>query len=212
MASQTAQAEAALAASADSALAGDQLADQAAPLDALLVDAALGTYRRFAPDMSAAKLAVALARRPRATGRRMGGLAAELVRIGAGTSSLAPATRDRRFADPAWTQNPVLRRIVQAYLAAGRIADELVGEAGLGSRDERRVRFGVENLIGALSPSNLPLVNPTSAKAAIDTGGLNFIRGGTAWRGTWRPHHESRKWWTGQPLKWAATSRSRRAR
>jgi poly[(R)-3-hydroxyalkanoate] polymerase subunit PhaC len=178
MASHTAQAGAAPPPSADTAPTSDQLADQAAPLDALLVDAALGTFRRFAPDMSAAKLTVALARRPRATGRRIGGLAAELVRIGAGTSGLAPTTRDRRFADPAWSQNPLLHRIVQAYLAAGRTADELVGEAGLGSRDERRVRFGVENLIEALSPSNLPLVNPASAKAAVDTGGLNFIHGG----------------------------------
>ena len=164
--------------SADTAPADDRLADQAAPLDALLVDAALGTFRRFAPDMSAAKLAVALARRPDTTGRRLGGLAAELARIGAGTSSLTPATRDRRFADPAWMQNPLLRRIVQAYLAAGRTAEGLVGEAGLGSRDDRRVRFGAENLIEALSPSNVPLVNPASAKAAIDTGGLNFLRGG----------------------------------
>jgi polyhydroxyalkanoate synthase len=164
--------------SAGTAPADDRLADQAAPLDALLVDAALGTFRRFAPDMSTAKLAVGLARRPRTTGRRMGGLAAELVRIGAGTSSLAPATRDRRFADAAWTRNPLLRRMVQTYLAAGRTAEELVGEAALGSRDDRRIRFGVENLIEALSPSNLPLVNPASAKAAIDTGGLNFIRGG----------------------------------
>ena len=37
------------------------IADQAAPLGALLADAAFGTFRRFAPDASAAKLAVALA-------------------------------------------------------------------------------------------------------------------------------------------------------
>src|SRR5215467_14525400 len=164
--------------SADTAPANDRLADQAAPLDALLVDAALGTFRRYVPDMSAAKLAVGLARRPDTTGRRMGGLAAELARIGAGTSSLAPDTRDRRFADPAWMQNPLLRRIVQAYLAAGRTAEGLVGEARLGSRDDRRVRFGAENLNEALAPSNMPMVNPASAKAAIDTGGLNFLRGG----------------------------------
>ena len=41
-----------------------ETADQAAPLDALLADAALGTFRRFAPDASAAKFAAALARRP----------------------------------------------------------------------------------------------------------------------------------------------------
>jgi poly[(R)-3-hydroxyalkanoate] polymerase subunit PhaC len=178
MAIQTEQPGAPLPGPADTAPASNQLADQAAPLDALLVDATLGAVRRFAPDISAAKLAVGLARRPRTTGRRMGGLAAELVRIGAGTSGLAPDTRDRRFADPAWTQNPLLRRIVQAYLAAGRTAEELAGEAELGSRDERRVRFGVENMVEALSPSNLPLVNPASAKAAIDTGGLSLVRGG----------------------------------
>ncbi len=156
----------------------EELADQAAPLDALLVDAALGTARRFAPDASAAKFAAGLARRPRTTGRRLGSLVAELARIGAGTSALTPAKRDRRFADPAWTENALLRRLVQAYLAAGQTAEQLVGDAALDSRDEKRVRFGVENLAEALSPSNLPLVNPASAKAVIDTGGLNIVRGG----------------------------------
>jgi polyhydroxyalkanoate synthase subunit PhaC len=153
-------------------------ADQAAPLDALLADAALGTFRRFAPDASGAKFAAALARRPYTTGRRLNSLAAELVRIGAGTSALAPDRRDRRFADPAWTGNALLRRIVQSYLAAGQTADQLIQDAGLGPRDEKRVRFGAGNLIEAASPSNVPLVNPSSAKAAIDTGGLSLARGG----------------------------------
>jgi polyhydroxyalkanoate synthase len=156
----------------------DELADQAAPLDALLVDAALGPLRRFAPDASTAKFAAGLGRRPRTTGRRLGGLAAELVRIGAGTSTVAPSRRDRRFADPAWTENPLLRRVVQAYLSAGQTAERLVGDAALGWRDEQRVRFFVENLVEALAPSNVPLVNPASAKAAIDTAGLNLVRGG----------------------------------
>jgi hypothetical protein len=50
MAVQIAQPGAALPGPADTAPAGDQLADQAAPLDAFLVDAALDTFRRFAPD------------------------------------------------------------------------------------------------------------------------------------------------------------------
>ena len=41
-----------------------------------------------------------------------------------------------------------------------------------------RVRFLAENLEDALSPSNVPLVNPASAKAAIDTAGLNLVHGG----------------------------------
>jgi poly[(R)-3-hydroxyalkanoate] polymerase subunit PhaC len=135
-------------------------AGQAGPLDALLADAGLGTFRRFAPDASAAKFAAALARRPHTTGRRMSSLAAELMRIGAGTSALAPARGDRRFADPAWTGNALLRRIVQSYLAAGQTTGQLIRDAGLGPRDEKRVRFGAGNLIEAMSPSNVPLVNP----------------------------------------------------
>jgi polyhydroxyalkanoate synthase subunit PhaC len=156
----------------------DDVADQAAPLDALLVDAALGPLRRFAPDASTVKFALQLARRPTATGRRLVGLAAELARIGAGISTVAPSKRDRRFTDPAWTENPLLRRAVQAYQVAGRTAEQLIGDAALGWRDDRRMRFLVENLVAALSPSNLPLVNPASAKAAIDSAGLNFVRGG----------------------------------
>ena len=156
----------------------DDVAEQAAPLDALLVEAALGPLRRFAPDRSTARFAFHLARRPLTTGRRLAGLATELARIGVGTSTVAPSKRDRRFNDPAWTENPLLRRIVQAYQAAGQTAEQLVGDAALGWRDERRTRFLVENLVAALSPSNLPLVNPASAKAVVDTAGMNFLRGG----------------------------------
>jgi polyhydroxyalkanoate synthase len=156
----------------------DELADQAAPLDALLVDAALGPMRRLAPNSSTARFAVRLARSPRTTGRRLGSLTAELARVVAGTSTLAPSKRDRRFADPAWTENPLLRRAVQGYLAAGRTTEQLVGDAALDWRDDQRVRFLTENLVEALSPSNVPLVNPASAKAAIDTAGVNLVRGG----------------------------------
>jgi len=155
-----------------------QLADEAAPLDALLVDAALGPLRRFTPDSSTVRFAARLAGQPLTVGRRARGLAAEFARIAVGTSVVAPPKRDRRFADPAWTENPLLRRIVQAYLAAERTADELVDDAALDWRDDKRIRFLEDNLAGALSPSNVPLVNPASAKAAIDSGGLNLARGG----------------------------------
>jgi polyhydroxyalkanoate synthase subunit PhaC len=155
-----------------------QLADEAAPLDALLVDAALGPLRRFTPDASTVRFAASLARQPVTVGRRARSLAAEFGRIAVGTSALAPPKRDRRFADLAWTENPLLRRLVQAYLAAERTGDELVEDAALDWRDDKRIRFLADNLAEALSPSNVPLVNPASAKAAIDSGGLTLARGG----------------------------------
>jgi poly[(R)-3-hydroxyalkanoate] polymerase subunit PhaC len=152
--------------------------DLAAPLDALLVDAVFGPLRRLAPDMSLARFAGRLAGRPVTTAARLGRFAVDLTRVGLGRSDLAPAPRDRRFTDPAWTANPVLRRILQAYLAAGKTVNQLVDDAGLGWRDDQRVRFLTENLIAAAAPSNVPLLNPESAKAAIDSAGANFLRGG----------------------------------
>jgi len=152
--------------------------DVAAPLDAMLVDAAFGPLRQLAPDVSVARFVSKLARRPATTGQRLGELAGELVRIGRGSSTLTPDPKDRRFSDPAWAGNPLLRRLVQAYLATGRTVEQLLDDSGLDWRDDQRVRFLVENLMQALAPSNVPLVNPASAKAAIDTGGMNFVRGG----------------------------------
>lgn len=155
------------------------LAESAAPLDALLVDAALGPVRRFVPDQSTAKWALSLARRPGLTARRLGGLGAEAARILTGTSAVAPQRGDRRFTDDAWDQNPLLRRLVQLYLAGGQTAEQLVIDADLAARDDKRVQFFLENLIQATAPSNVPLVNPASAKAVIDTAGLSLVRGGT---------------------------------
>ena len=71
------------------------LAESAAPLDVLLVDAALGPLHRFLPDMSTAKWAVSLAGQPDTTARRLGELGAEAGRILTGTSTVAPDRRDR---------------------------------------------------------------------------------------------------------------------
>lgn len=155
------------------------LAEQAAPLDAPFIDAALSPVRRFVPDMSTAKWAVSLARTPGTTARRLGDLGGEVGRVLRGTSTVTPQRGDRRFTDTAWSENPLLRRLVQLYLAGSRTAERLVAEADLEPRDRKRVQFFLENLIQAAAPSNVPLVNPASAKAAIDTAGLSLVRGGT---------------------------------
>lgn len=153
------------------------MSEHAAPLDALLVSAAMGPVRRFAPDSSSARWVSQLARRPGTTARRLRDLALESVRIAAGTSTLTPDHADRRFADPAWSENPMLRRTAQLYLAAGRTAMCLVEDADLEWRDAERTRFLVQNAVEAFSPTNVPLLNPSSAKAVIDTGGLSLVRG-----------------------------------
>ncbi len=159
--------------------ADHESASHAVPLDSMLVQAATGPLRRFLPDSSTARWAGALARQPRTLPRRLGSFAVEAGRIAAGVSHYEPQRRDRRFADDAWKENPFLRRVVQLYLSGSDTVQHLVADADLEPRDEKRVQFFVDNVVEALSPSNLLLLNPTSAKAVIDTGGLSLLRGGS---------------------------------
>ncbi|WP_028934317.1 PHA/PHB synthase family protein [Pseudonocardia spinosispora] len=148
-----------------------------APLDLLLTDAAKGSWQRLLPDATALRLVRGLANRPRKVVGRLGGLAGELGRIATGSSAIEPEPRDRRFSDPAWSQNPLLRRALQAHLVTSRVAEALVEDARLSEPDRLRVQTTVSNLSDALAPSNNPLLNPRALKAVVDTGGANFLRG-----------------------------------
>ncbi len=149
----------------------------AAPLDLLLTDAALGVLNRVNPGGSGLRLAAALAARPRLVAGRTRNLLGELTRIAAGTSQVQPSRRDRRFTDPGWVGNPLLRRAMQAYLAAAQTAEGLAQDADLDWSDTERVGFVLRNLIDALAPSNNPVLNPAALKAAIDTGGGSALAG-----------------------------------
>jgi polyhydroxyalkanoate synthase subunit PhaC len=159
----------------------DQAADGdfAGALDLLLADGALGVLRRLRPDGIGFRLATSLAGKPQLISQQAVLLATELGQIATGRSDLTPHRKDRRFADQAWIQNPVLRRIVQAYLAGSRAAEDLLAgaSADLDWRDVERLKFLLTNVIAAVAPSNIPLLNPQAAKAVIDTGGASAIRG-----------------------------------
>jgi polyhydroxyalkanoate synthase subunit PhaC len=149
----------------------------AAPLDLLLTSSALGISERMKPHLSWGRFAVNLARKPSTVSARVSSLGHELVTIARGKSEVAPAKGDRRFADPAWRGNPLLKRSMQAYLATNRTVDELFADADLGWRDGERIRFVLDVLTEGLSPSNNPVLNPAGYKALIETGGLSAARG-----------------------------------
>jgi len=162
---------------AENADHADHADHAAAPFDAMLTDAALGSIRRWLPGSAGLRFVAALATRPRTVGQRVASLGAELAKVAVGSSEVEPAKGDRRFADPAWAGNPLLHRLVQGYLAAGRTVESLIEDADLDWRSAQRVRFLADNLVAAVAPSNSPLLNPAALKAAIDTGGRNYVRG-----------------------------------
>ena len=111
-----------------------------------------------------------LAARCRALGRDLAGVAA-------GTSAIAPARGDRRFTDPAWLQNPLYRRIGQAYLAAANAVTAAVDDAPLDWRRAEQARFAAGALVSAMAPTNTLPGNPAACRRAFDTGGLSLLRG-----------------------------------
>src|SRR6201984_2892029 len=103
-----------MATSKDSTTRVDELA---APLDLLLTSATKPFARRMMPNATWARFAGSLAQHPGAVADPVGTLTLELGHTATAKSPRAPARADKRFAYPAWEQNPLLHRIMQAYLA-----------------------------------------------------------------------------------------------
>lgn len=155
----------------------DELRDLSAPLDVLLTEATYSPRQRFFAADATLRFGSSLARHPRTVAGRVAGLARELGRVAVGDSEIAAPRGDRRFVDPAWTENPLFHRLMQAYLATGGTLDGLIRDAELDVQTERRVRFPLENVHDALAPANFPWSNPAAIKAAVSTRGASFVRG-----------------------------------
>jgi poly[(R)-3-hydroxyalkanoate] polymerase subunit PhaC len=149
-----------------------------AALDVLLTDAAVGSrWRRFVHPGAAAAVTAGLARHPDRAVRRVTRLGGELARVATGRSELRPGKGDRRFGDPAWETSWLLRRLLQAYLAAGGALDGLISDAEADWRTERQARFAATNVLDALAPTNFPWSNPAVLKDIVDHGGAGLARG-----------------------------------
>jgi polyhydroxyalkanoate synthase len=104
---------------------------------------------------------------------------ARLTGVALGTADVVVPERDKRFADPAWRENPVYRRLAQAYIVLSETLDRLA-EAPAGRGDWRRLaqaRYTSELLRAVLAPTNVLPGNPAALKRAFDTGGASVVRG-----------------------------------
>jgi polyhydroxyalkanoate synthase subunit PhaC len=128
---------------------------------------------------------------PRGVARETRRLAADTLRILAGKSDRAPGRGDRRFADPAWAQNPAFRRLSQEYLSLCESVGHLVDDLDTSQRswqDAERARFVANIVMSAAAPTNFLASNPAALKRAFDTGGLSVARGARQW---WRDVREN---------------------
>ncbi|MCL6250854.1 class I poly(R)-hydroxyalkanoic acid synthase [Altererythrobacter sp. KTW20L] len=85
---------------------------------------------------------------------------------------------DRRFADPAWREQPVFALLHQTYLLlAERIAQSVDEVEGLDDDERAQLRFATRGVLDAMSPSNFPLMNPVVLERTIESQGENLVKG-----------------------------------
>ncbi|MET1111152.1 MAG: class I poly(R)-hydroxyalkanoic acid synthase [Allosphingosinicella sp.] len=90
----------------------------------------------------------------------------------------APERGDRRFNDPAWSEEPVFDYLKQAYLLTAKRALEMVEAAeGLDEGARTRVEFFTQQYLNAISPANFAFTNPEAIRKAIDTGSISLLSG-----------------------------------
>jgi polyhydroxyalkanoate synthase len=91
---------------------------------------------------------------------------------------IAPERGDRRFADPAWSEEPIFDYLKQAYLLASkRMLDAVDGAEGIDDATRAQASFYTQSVLNALSPANFPHTNPEAIRRAIDTGSVSLISG-----------------------------------
>ena len=84
--------------------------------------------------------------------------------------------KDPRFADPAWRDNPLYRRLGQGYMAFCEAADRLA-EGNPDWRKRERAKFLTGILTSTLAPTNTLLGNPAALKRFYETGGMSLVAG-----------------------------------
>lgn len=89
----------------------------------------------------------------------------------------APERGDRRFSDPAWTEEPVYDWLKQAYLLSAKRMQEFVAAAPVDDATRAQVDFAGRQLMNALSPANFAHTNPQVARRTVESGGLSLLTG-----------------------------------
>jgi polyhydroxyalkanoate synthase len=101
----------------------------------------------------------------------------ELVRVAVGRSDVGPRRGDRRFSDPTWQQNPIFRRLLQAYLVEHDAVHRVIDDVELDTKSRARAHFAMSLLTEALAPTNFLLTNPDAVAKAVQTRGQSLAAG-----------------------------------
>lgn len=127
--------------------------------------------------LTTARMVLSLAlKQPLHSAKHVAHFGLELKNVMFGQSDLEADPTDRRFSDPAWSQNPLYRRYLQTYLAWRKELHQWIDESTLSPQDASRGHFVVNLMTEAMAPSN-SLANPMAVKRFFETGGKSLLDG-----------------------------------
>jgi len=90
---------------------------------------------------------------------------------------IAPGKGDRRFNNPAWSEQVVFDVFKQSYLLTSNYLMGLAGSADLDQTSQRKLEFFTRQMVDALSPANFAISNPEVLKATVESKGANLVKG-----------------------------------
>ncbi|MDI6624739.1 MAG: class I poly(R)-hydroxyalkanoic acid synthase, partial [Brevundimonas sp.] len=103
---------------------------------------------------------------------------ASTTRRAAGEEVATAPSKDKRFKDPAWSENPMFDVMRQSYLATADWMNGLVSSVeDIDPRTKRRAEFFTRLLTDAFSPSNFLASNPAALKALAESNGESLVKG-----------------------------------
>ena len=103
---------------------------------------------------------------------------ATTTRRAAGEDVPAASSKDKRFKDPAWSENPAFDVMRQSYLVTSDWMNGLVSSVDdVDPLTKRRAEFFTKLLTDAFSPSNFLASNPAALKALAESNGESLVKG-----------------------------------
>lgn len=85
------------------------------------------------------------------------------------------ARMDNRFKNPNWDKSPILDFIKQFYFIASDWVEDVSNVNG--EKSDPKAKFALKQMLDAVSPSNIPFLNPDVMSEFVKTGGGNFVNG-----------------------------------
>jgi polyhydroxyalkanoate synthase subunit PhaC len=114
---------------------------------------------------TAAKLFDRAFRNPAAMVEEGAQLAQILHQIASGDPTWTPKRNDKRFNDPAWTENTFYKGMLHGYMGWSQSLQNFAEKAGFEAKETGRAKFLLSQISEALAPTNFLFSNPTAIKS-----------------------------------------------